>query len=66
MDYAIVENDTITNVIVVEDPLYAEKINALPLKDGQGIGDIYEAPDTDPDKAEPDNFEQMLDAFISQ
>lgn len=44
MDYALVENGIITGVIVIGDQKDADFFHALPLKPGQGIGDIYEAP----------------------
>lgn len=45
MDYAVVKDGIIENVIVIEDEKYAEVFHALPLKEGQGIGDTYEPPE---------------------
>lgn len=44
MNYAIVENGIITNVIVIDEEKYVKMFHAFPLKEGQGIGDVYEAP----------------------
>lgn len=64
MIYAILdENNVIVNVIIVDDPEYAEFIQALPLKNGQGIGDIYEFPETET-KTESEPIEKIMDAFI--
>lgn len=40
MNYAIIENNICTNIIVA-DQEFADKIGAVELADGYGIGDIY-------------------------
>lgn len=64
MNYAIVENGIIQNTIIIEDEQYVSLFHALPLKEGQGIGDIYEAPDSEPKKETDISLEMLLDAII--
>lgn len=69
MDYAVVEDGLITNVIVIDDPKYADAFHALPLKEGQGIGDRYEAPEeiseTDKKLSELESrIDSLADAII--
>ena len=43
MNYAIVENGIVTNIIVAEAE-YAEKIGVFPVYDGCAIGEAYDPP----------------------
>lgn len=60
MDYAIIENGVIKNVIVIDNEEDAAFFHALPLKEGQGIGDIYEAPIV---KTSIDNLRDVLNVI---
>lgn len=66
MNYAILEEGIIVNTIVVDDEEYARSIGAFPLKEEQGIGDIYEAPNIqEPEHLETDSVvDRLLNSFI--
>lgn len=45
MDYAVVENGVIVNVLVFDNEETAEEFGCLPLAPYQGIGDTYISPE---------------------
>lgn len=45
MDYAVVEDGVITNVLVFDNEKTAEEFGCLPLAPYQGIGDVYMSPE---------------------
>ena len=45
LDYAVVENGIITNVLVFADEKTAKDFGCLPLSPTQGIGDSYLSPE---------------------
>lgn len=45
IDYAVVENGVITNVLVFDNEQTTEEFSCLPLAPHQGIGDIYMSPE---------------------
>lgn len=64
MEYAIVENGMVTNMIVAE-PEYAAQIGALQAYDGCGIGDRYHPPDhyTGLEQAQQEVTDRELEAI---
>lgn len=60
MNYCIVENGIITNIIVC-DAEFAESIGALIGYDGAMIGDEYVAPTPEPD---PPTWNEDVDAML--
>lgn len=48
MEFLIIENNIITNVIIADESFAAE-IGALPYYDGAKIGDTYSPPEPPPD-----------------
>lgn len=57
MNYLIVEDGIITNIIVCDDDTTAEIFGAVPFYDGAGIGDAYSPPD--PPDPEPTTEERV-------
>lgn len=45
MDYAVVEDGIIANVLVFDNEKTAEEFGCLPLAPYQGIGDVYMSPE---------------------
>lgn len=45
MDYAVVEDGIITNVLVFDNEKTAEEFGCFPLAPYQGIGDVYMTPE---------------------
>lgn len=48
MDYCVVENEKIKNMIVCEDDATAEEFGAVPAYEGAKIGDKYDPPPPPP------------------
>lgn len=63
---AIVEDDVITNVLVFNSVDTMKKFGALPLADGQGIGDIYMTPEAYKEQLDKERFKQMTQTAINQ
>ena len=57
MDYLIVSDDIITNIIVCADDATAASFGAVPSYDGARIGDLYNPPP--PPDPEPTEIEQL-------
>lgn len=45
LNYAVVEDGVITNVLVFDNEKTAEEFGCLPLAPYQGIGDVYMSPE---------------------
>ena len=57
MDYLILTDNTITNIIVCDDDATATSLGAVPSYDGARIGDSYAPPP--PPEPEPTEIEQL-------
>lgn len=62
MDYAVVENGTIVNVLVFDNEKTAEEFGCLPLAPYQGIGDIYMSPEEYKKK----EFQNSIDSVVNE
>lgn len=61
MDYLIIENGLITNVIVCDDDETAALFGAVPYYDGAGIGQAYEPPaEPEPEPTTEELFRVLL------
>ena len=60
MDYLIVDDGVITNIIRCDSPRFAEKMHGLPMYDGAEIGDPYAPPLTDSERIEALETENAL------
>ena len=63
MNYLIVKDGAIENIIVCQDDKTAEKFGAVPYYDGAVIGSTYDPPDLKP---EPDPEPTQLDRIEAQ
>lgn len=59
MDYLIVTDGIITNIVVAE-PDVAEEMGFLPWYDGAGIGDAYAPPEPEPEPTDTDVLNALL------
>lgn len=63
MDYLIIENNLITNVIVCDDDETAAQFGAVPYYDGAGIGQAYNPPP--PPEPEP-TIEELFNVLLGE
>ena len=60
MDYCVVQNGTITNMIICENDEIAEEFGAVSSYEGARIGDPYDPPPPpEPEPAPPTELEQL-------
>ena len=61
MDYLILTDNTITNIIVCDDDATATSLGAVPSYDGARIGDAYNPPpEPEPEPTETDLLKQQI------
>lgn len=61
MDYLILTDNTITNIIVCDDDATAASLGAVPSYDGARIGDAYNPPpEPEPEPTETDLLKQQI------
>ena len=59
MDYCIVQDGTIANMIIFENEEIAEEFGAVPSYEGARIGDSYDPPPAPPDPPTPPTVEEL-------
>lgn len=61
MDYLILTDNVITNIIVCDDDATATSLGAVPSYDGARIGDAYNPPpEPEPEPTETDLLKQQI------
>ena len=63
MDYLIVSDGIIVNIIVCENDAIATKFNAVSAYDGACIGSEYAPPEPEPTPQEPDVWDELAEAY---
>lgn len=62
MRYCIVVDGIITNIIICENDVYAERFNAIPAYDGATIGTQYNPPEPTPTPV-PSVWDELAEAY---
>lgn len=63
MDYAVVEDGVIVNVLVFDNEQTAEEFGCLPLAPYQGIGDVYISPEEYARQESIRNVQEILNSI---
>ena len=63
MNYLIVVDGVITNIIVCENDEVASQFHAVPSYEGADIGKEYNPPEPEPTPQEPDVWDELAEAY---
>lgn len=66
MDFCIVQNGMIANMIICENDEIAEEFGAVPSYEGARIGDTYDPPPTPPEPPALPSLEDRLAALEAE